>query len=77
MSGAPLKPISLASLTDTIKILGPRRKGKLLIAAGGIMTPQDVQERLEAGADLVQVYSTLIFNGPFFFRSVAEFMEHE
>jgi dihydroorotate dehydrogenase len=30
-----------------------------------------VQERLELGADLVQVYSALIFAGPLFFRKVA------
>jgi dihydroorotate dehydrogenase len=36
------------------------------------MTPADVFERLSLGANLVQVYSALIFDGPFFFRHVAE-----
>ncbi len=39
---------------------------------GGVMTADDVFERIKAGADLVQVYSTLIFEGPLFFRKVAD-----
>ena len=41
------------------------------------MTAADVFERIEKGADLVQVYSTLIFEGPFFFRKVAKFAEQQ
>lgn len=36
----------------------------LIIGAGGIMTSQDAKSMLEAGADLLQVYSTFIYNGP-------------
>jgi len=34
------------------------------VAVGGIMTPKDAQEKLAAGATLVQLYSGLIFKGP-------------
>ena len=47
-------------------------KDKLLISCGGVLTAQDVFERLEEGAHLVQVYSALVFEGPGFFKSVAE-----
>ena len=37
------------------------------------MTEADVFERIDRGADLVQVYSALIFEGPGFFKKVADF----
>lgn len=47
-------------------------KDKLVISCGGVMSAQDVLERLNEGADLVQVYSALVFEGPGFFRSVCQ-----
>lgn len=35
-----------------------------LIGVGGIATPEDAKERLAAGADLVQLYTGLIYGGP-------------
>jgi len=35
-----------------------------LIASGGVMTATDFQQRIEAGADLVQIYTGFIFEGP-------------
>ena len=72
VSGLPLAKKSKEMLMQTIEILGDRRKGKLVVSAGGIMSPADAFERLKMGADLIQVYSALVFSGPFFFRSVAE-----
>ncbi len=36
----------------------------MLIAAGGIETPDDAWERLRAGATLVQAYTGFIYGGP-------------
>jgi dihydroorotate dehydrogenase len=36
----------------------------VLIAAGGIETPDDAWERLRAGATLVQAYTGFIYGGP-------------
>ncbi len=55
-----------------MSLLGDRKAGKLVVSVGGVMNGQDVKERLAAGADLVQVYSALIFEGPYFFRKVAK-----
>lgn len=71
MSGAPLKRRSIECLKIAIETLGKNRS-QLLISAGGIMSSQDVFERLELGADLVEVYTTLIYEGPFFFQKVAK-----
>jgi dihydroorotate dehydrogenase len=35
-----------------------------LIGIGGVTTPDDVRERLAAGADLVQAYTGFIYGGP-------------
>lgn len=71
VSGRPIGDLSKRILQEGLRILGDRRKGKLVVSVGGVMSAKDVQERLEMGADLVQVYAALIFNGPLFFRQVA------
>ena len=70
VSGLPLQEKSKKLLKTTIEHLGNDRQGRLIASVGGVMTPKDVFERLEMGANLVQVYSTLIFEGPFFFKKV-------
>jgi dihydroorotate dehydrogenase len=61
LSGAPLKDKAL----QVLRRLRARVGSKLiLIAAGGIETAEDVWERLEAGATLVQIYTSLIYGGP-------------
>ncbi len=72
VSGRPLARLSIATLEKLLRILGRRREGKLIVSVGGIMTPEDVFRRLEMGADLVQVYTALVFEGPGFFDQVAQ-----
>lgn len=71
LSGAPLKELSQRALKIAVQSLGKKREGLLLVSAGGILTPEDVFERLQMGADLVQIYSALVFHGPRFFHDVA------
>jgi dihydroorotate dehydrogenase len=75
VSGAPLALRAKAVLNSLLEIIGSNRRDTLVISTGGIMSPEDVFERLEMGADLVQVYSSLIFHGPRFFRNVARAAE--
>lgn len=72
VSGQPLAGRSKSCLKRALELLGPRRNGKLVVSVGGVMSPDDVRERLALGADLVQAYSALIFEGPLFFRKVAK-----
>ena len=75
VSGGPLKEKSAHCLRQVLEALGPRRrKGKLIVSTGGIMTPADVRQRLALGADLVQIYTALVFEGPWFFSRVAKAM---
>lgn len=75
VSGRPLSARSKQVLVQVIKSLGPRRQGRLIVSVGGVMGPEDVSERLALGADLVQAYSALIFEGPYFFRKVARWQQ--
>lgn len=69
MSGAPLREQSVKALCIATSHLGAKRE-QLIVSAGGVMTGEDVCERLDIGADLVQVYAALIYSGPHFFRQV-------
>lgn len=71
VSGQPLSATAKKFLAETVAHLGERRKDRLIISVGGVMSAADVFERLEMGADLVQVYSALVMHGPSFFSSVA------
>jgi dihydroorotate dehydrogenase len=46
--------------------------GLPLVSVGGIMGPDDAKARLDAGADLVQLYTGLVFGGPGLVRSVVQ-----
>lgn len=70
MSGKPLAELSKKALKVAQDALGSKRQGKLLVSVGGMMTPEDVVQRLNDGADLVQAYSALSFHGPKFFLDV-------
>ena len=62
LSGAPLKQRSL----EVLRRLKDATGGALtLVAVGGVETAQDVQERLDAGATLVQGYTAFLYEGPF------------
>jgi dihydroorotate dehydrogenase len=41
-----------------------------VIGVGGILNPADAQEKLDAGAALVQVYTGLIYAGPGLVREI-------
>jgi dihydroorotate dehydrogenase len=61
LSGPPLRGRSLAVLRRLRARAGDRL---VLIAAGGIETPEDAWERLRAGATLVQAYTGFVYGGP-------------
>jgi len=70
LSGAPLKEKSVDNLKACLQYLGPRKGDRLVISVGGISSAADVRERLQLGADLVQLYSALIFEGPRLFQKI-------
>jgi dihydroorotate dehydrogenase len=62
LSGEPLKERSLEVLRVLRASLDPSRA---VIAVGGVTSAEDVHERLEAGATLVQGYTAFLYEGPF------------
>jgi dihydroorotate dehydrogenase len=65
LSGAPVAERSLAVLRRLRARVGDRLT---LISVGGIETAEQVWERLEAGANLVQLYTGFIYGGPMVVR---------
>ena len=64
MGGLSGKPLAQRS-TEVVKYISQKTSGELpIIAVGGIFTPADAQEKLDAGASLVQVYTGFIYEGP-------------
>ncbi len=61
LSGAPLTTLS----THVIRQLAQTLAGELpIIGAGGILSARDAQEKQAAGAQLIQLYTGLIYRGP-------------
>jgi dihydroorotate dehydrogenase len=61
LSGEPLRQTS----TAVVRRLARQLKGRIpIIGVGGIASADAAQEKFDAGASLVQVYSGLIFRGP-------------
>ncbi|MEX3609932.1 quinone-dependent dihydroorotate dehydrogenase [Rothia sp. LK2588] len=61
LSGQPLKRRSL-EVTQLLRQHMP--SDMTLISVGGVSTAEDVQERLDAGANLVQGYTAFLYEGP-------------
>lgn len=61
LSGAPLTARAL-EVTQLLRAALPASVA--LISVGGIMTAADAQARLAAGANLVQIYTSLVYEGP-------------
>jgi dihydroorotate dehydrogenase len=68
MSGKPLMERSTQVLATVRKRVGPDYP---LIGVGGVFTADDVRVKLAAGADLVQVYTGMIYEGPLLPRKLA------
>lgn len=68
LSGVPVREMS----TRVIERLAKRLDGNMpIIGVGGIFSAVDAQQKIDAGADLVQIYSGLIYRGPGLIREIA------
>ncbi len=69
LSGAPLMRKSL----DMVRYIVRATDGKLpVIGSGGICTADDADRFLAVGASLIQIYTSMIYRGPFFARELAK-----
>lgn len=67
LSGAPLHDLALGRLRDFRSVLGTQVP---LIGAGGIASAEHAYARICAGASLVQLYSALVYEGPWLARRI-------
>jgi dihydroorotate dehydrogenase len=69
ISGAPLRQRS----TEVIRFIWQRTQGTLpVIGVGGIFTAEDAWEKLLAGAQLLQIYTGWVYEGPWGVRRILE-----
>lgn len=61
LSGAPLHPLSLRAVSTLRRLLGPAFP---LIGVGGVDSPEKARAMRSAGADLVQIFTGMIYRGP-------------
>ena len=69
LSGAPLVPLAIAAVATLRDALGP---GFPIIGAGGICGPETARAMFDAGADLLQIYTGLVFEGPALIRALRQ-----
>ena len=74
LSGAPLRSRSNAVIARVRAAIG---KEMPIIGVGGVMSLPDVLEKLEAGANLVALYTGLIYEGPLLARRLALSLDRE
>ena len=61
LSGAPIFEKSLEMVRYLVQVTG----GKLpIIGCGGIMSPEQAQQMLNAGASLIEIYTGFVYEGP-------------
>ncbi len=68
LSGAPVLALSNAVITQLRAALG---KSFPIIGVGGVMSGEDAVSKIKAGADVVQIYTGLIYKGPELVREAA------
>ncbi len=72
MSGAPIYHKNL----EMVRYIHSKTAGKLpIIGVGGIMTPEQAKEMLDAGASLIEIYSGFIYEGPGFVEKILKSLD--
>ena len=72
LSGAPLHKKNL----ELVKYIHTISEGKLpIIGVGGIMSGEQAQDMINAGASLVEIYSGFIFEGPALVKKIIKHLE--
>lgn len=69
LSGAPVLEASNQVIRQLRAALGPRFP---IIGVGGVMSAADARSKIDAGADLVQIYTGLIYRGPALVKECAQ-----
>lgn len=72
LSGKPL----LQKSTDIVKYISDKSGNTIpIMAVGGIHSPEDALEKLQAGASLVQLYTGFVYEGPGIITKIIKFLK--
>ncbi len=68
LSGRPLHP----RVVEIVRFISLATQGRLpIIGCGGVMQPADAHRLMDNGAALIQLYTGMVYRGPFFARDLA------
>jgi dihydroorotate dehydrogenase len=71
LSGLPVKERA----TEMVRYISQKTNGKIpIIASGGIFTGEDAQEKLQAGACLIQVWTGFVYEGPAIVKKITKYL---
>lgn len=74
LGGLSGKPLTKRA-NDVVRYLKSKSNNSFpIIGVGGIMTAKDAKERLESGADLVQIYSGFVYSGPKLIKKINAYL---
>ena len=72
MSGAPVHKKNL----ELVRYIHTKSEGRLpIIGVGGIMSGEEAQAMMDAGASLVEIYSGFIYEGPALVKHILTHLE--
>ena len=71
LSGSPLAKNS----TEIIRYISKQTQKSIpIIGVGGIMNPKDALDKIQAGADLIQLYTGFIYSGPSIVKKINNYL---
>ncbi len=74
MSGAPIYKKNL----ELVRYIHDKTNGMLpIIGVGGIMSPEQAEEMMDAGASLVEIYSGFIYEGPGLVKRILKHLQRK
>ncbi|MGN6399521.1 MAG: quinone-dependent dihydroorotate dehydrogenase [Flavisolibacter sp.] len=72
LSGKPVKNRS----TEIVKYIHQKAPAIPVIGSGGIFTAEDAKEKLQAGAELIEVWTGFIYEGPFIVKNICKALQN-
>lgn len=69
LSGPPIKQLILPLCQKVYEL---KEKDQIIISTGGVSTGQDAYEYIRAGSSAVQLYTSLVYEGPSVVRKICE-----
>ena len=70
LSGKPCRELSTELIKKTKQAYGSRFT---IFGVGGVMSPQDALDKFNAGADIIQLITGIIYEGPVLIKKLCKY----